>query len=191
MHSLTENFKELLQRLKGGVSSIKQTGFDPVYYLVFPAQEILQAKLYLPEILAKLKLAGFEPRVLSLTKVLNHWFTTHKLRAAWQAGLKDSDNPRADLRQNFSQKLEKDPVIADAILKELESLRPLPNGILILTDIEALHPFLHISGIEQKLNGKFCVPTVVLYPGTRGSSHTLSFLGFNKENANYRSIHIG
>ncbi len=191
MHSLTEKLDELRQHLKGGVSSMKQTGFDPVYYLVFPAAEILQAKLMLPQILAQLKLDGFHPRVLSLTTMLNQWFRSHKLRAAWQAGLQNADNLRQQFRRTFSTKLEKERVIADAILAELESLRNEPGGLLVLTDLEALHPFLHISGIEQQLNGKFCVPTVVLYPGVRGGSHSLRFLGFNKENANYRSIHIG
>jgi hypothetical protein len=31
----------------------------------------------------------------------------------------------------------------------------------------------------------------VLYPGTRGGSHSLRFLGIHRENGNYRSIHIG
>ncbi len=170
---------------------MKQTGFDPVYYIVFPAEEILQAKLMLPQILAQLKLDGFHPRVLSLTVMLNRWFRGHKLRAAWQAGLQDADNPRQQFRRTFSTKLEKERVIADAILTELESLREEPGGMLVLTDLEALHPFLHISGIEQQLSGRFCVPTVVLYPGSRGGSHSLRFLGIHKENANYRSIHIG
>jgi hypothetical protein len=191
MHSLTEKFNELRQHLKGGVSSMKQTGFDPVYYLVFPAEEILQAKLMLPQILAQLKLDGFQPRVLSLTTMLNEWFRSHKLRAVWQDGLRDADDPRQEFKEAFSTQLEKERIVADAILAELEILRDVPGGLLMVTDIEALHPFLHISGIEQQLNGKFCVPTVVLYPGTRGGSHGLRFLGFNKENANYRSIHIG
>jgi hypothetical protein len=191
MHSLTEKFNELRQHLKGGVSSMKQTGFDPVYYIVFPAEEILQAKLMLPQIIAQLKLDGYQPRVLSLTVMLNEWFRSHKLRAAWQAGLQDADDPRQQFQQTFSTKLEKERIVADAILAELESSRNEPGGMLIITDIEALHPFLHISGIEQQLNGKFCVPTVVLYPGTRGGFHSLRFLGIHKENGNYRSIHIG
>lgn len=191
MHSLTEKLTELRQHLKGGVSSMRQTGFDPVYYLVFPAEEILQAKLMLPQILAQLKLDGFHPRVLSLTVTLNEWFRTHKLRAAWQAGLRDADNPRQQFRRTFATKLEKERVLADAILAELESLRAETGGLLVITDLEALHPFLHISGIEQQLTGKFCVPTVVLYPGTRGGFHSLRFLGIHKENGNYRSIHIG
>ncbi len=191
MQSLTEKFNELRRHLKGGISSMKHTGFDPVYYVVFPAEEMLQAKQALPQMLAQLKLDGRHPRVLSLTRVLNDWFRNHKLRRAWQDGLSSSGNDRRQFRTTFSHKLEKDRVVVNAIQQELDALSSDPQGLLLITDLEALHPFIHISGIEQQLNGRFCVPTVVLYPGTRGGSHSLRFLGIHKENGNYRSIHIG
>ncbi len=191
MQSLTEKFNELRQHLKGGISSIKHTGFDPVYYLVFPAEEMLQAKQALPQIMAQLKLDGFNPRVLSMTTMLNDWFRGHKLRKAWQMGLDSSNNDRRQFKATFSNKLEKERVVVDALQKSLDDVKDDPKGLLLITDLEALHPFLHISGIEQQLTGRFCVPTVVFYPGTRGGSHSLRFLGIHKENGNYRSIHIG
>lgn len=191
MQSLTEKFNELRQHLKGGISSMKHTGFDPVYYLVFPAEEMLQAKQALPQIMAQLKLDGFNPRVLSMTAMLNDWFRGHKLRRAWQMGLDSSDNDRRQFKATFSNKLEKERVVVDALQKSLDEVKDDPKGLLLITDLEALHPFLHISGIEQQLTGRFCVPTVVFYPGTRGGSHSLRFLGIHKENGNYRSIHIG
>jgi hypothetical protein len=139
MQSLTEKFNELRQHLKGGVSSMKHTGFDPVYYLVFPAEEMLQAKQALPQILAQLKLDGFHPRILSMTSVLNEWFRGHKLRKAWQTGLQSSDNDRTQFKTTFSNKLEKEHVIVDAIHKNLDELKSDPHGLLWVTDLEALH----------------------------------------------------
>lgn len=191
MQSLTEKFHELRQHLRAGISSMKHTGFDPVYYLVFPAQEMLQAKLALPQMIAQLKLDGFQPQVLSLTRALNDWFKTHKLRKAWQDGLAMMENDRSQFRDAFSTNLERDGVVVKAVQEQLETLRQISNAVLLVTDLEALHPFLHFSGIEQQLTGQFHVPTVVLYPGTRGGSHSLRFLGIHKENGNYRSIHIG
>ncbi len=191
MQSLTEKFTELRQHLKAGVSSMKHTGFDPVYYIVFPAEEILQAKMFLPEVLAQLKLDGFGPRVLSMTTLLNEWFRNHKLRSVWQEGLRNAGNDYHLFQREFASALEREVVVKNAILAELEILGSEPRGLLLLTDLEALHPFLHISGIEQQLTGRFCVPTVVFYPGTRGGSYSLRFLGIHRENGNYRSIHIG
>jgi len=191
MQSLTEKFNELRQHLKGGISSMKHTGFDPVYYLVFPAEEMLQAKQALPQILAQLKLDGFKPHVLSMTVVLNEWFRAYEFREATQTAMRINENDYASLVDSFCDVLESEHVVQGAILNALEGLKDEGSGILLLTDLEALHPFLHISGIEQQLTGRFCLPTVVFYPGTRGGSHSLRFLGIHKENGNYRSIHIG
>jgi len=60
-----------------------------------------------------------------------------------------------------------------------------------VTDLEALHPYLRVGSIEQKLQGKFTVPTVFLYPGIRTGKATLKFLGIYPEDGNYRSTHIG
>ena len=39
--------------------------------------------------------------------------------------------------------------------------------------------------------GKFHIPTVFLYPGTRTGKTRLRFLGFYPEDGNYRSVHVG
>ena len=59
----------------------------------------------------------------------------------------------------------------NGLLRRLEgALQPLEgqhNALLLVTDLEALHPFLRIGAIESQLQGKFQVPTIFLYPGMR------------------------
>jgi hypothetical protein len=191
MQSIAEKFSELRRQLKTGIAATRQTGFDPVYYLVFPASEILQAKRELPRILAQLKLDGYTPHVLSLTDVLNTWFQEHKLRPLWQKGLASSGQDRELFRKQFSSVLESSKVVSEKVREKIDEIASDPKAVLVLTDLESLHPFLHISGVEQQLVGKFKVPTVVLYPGVRGGAYSLRFLGIHQENANYRSVHIG
>ena len=191
MQSLTEKFTLLRQHLKAGMYSMRQTGFDPVYYLVFPASEILRAKQMLPEILANLKLDGYTPRVFSISECLNTWFRSHPRLAQWQKELLRRNNDREIFRMQFSQKLERDEVITNALKAEIEAAAQSHKGLLLVSDLEALHPFLHFSGVEQQLVGEFKVPTVVLYPGSRGGAYSLRFLGVHVENGNYRSTHIG
>lgn len=191
MQSLTEKFNELRQQLKAGIATTRQTGFDPVYYLVFPASEILHAKQMLPQILANLKLDGYTPHVFSITDALNHWFRTHKLRSLWQQALVRENQNRDLFRRQFSERLEKDRVLTNALAAKIEEVAGNKQSVIVVTDLEALHPFLHFSGVEQQLVGKFKVPTIVLYPGIRGGSYSLRFLGIHQENGNYRSIHIG
>jgi len=81
------------------------------------------------------------------------------------------------------------------LLKRLEdALKPLDgqqNAPLLVTDREALHPFMRIGAIESQLQGKFHVPTIFLYPGVRTGKTRLKFLGFYPEDGNYRSVHVG
>lgn len=191
MQSIVEKFTELRRQLKSGIAATRQTGFDPVYYLVFPASEILQAKRELPRILAQLKLDGYTPHVFSLTDVLNAWFQEHKLRPLWQKSLESSGHDRDLFRKQFSSVLESSKVLSEKVREKIDEIGGDPQAVLILTDLESLHPFLHISGVEQQLVGRFKVPTIVLYPGVRGGAYSLRFLGIHQENANYRSIHIG
>ncbi|QJR79570.1 DUF1788 domain-containing protein [Alteromonas pelagimontana] len=66
-----------------------------------------------------------------------------------------------------------------------------PNSLILVTDLEALHPYMRIGSIESGLQGKFNVPTVFLYPGVRTGKTRLKFLGFYPEDGNYRSLHVG
>jgi hypothetical protein len=65
------------------------------------------------------------------------------------------------------------------------------NALVLVTDLEALHPLMRIGAIESQLQGKFHVPTVFLYPGVRTGKTRLKFLGFYPEDGNYRSVHVG
>ena len=76
----------------------------------------------------------------------------------------------------------------ETVLQELEGQ---PNTILLVTDVEALHPYMRIGSIESQLQGKFHVPTVFFYPGVRTGKTQLKFLGFYPEDGNYRSVHVG
>ena len=80
MRSLSDKFNELRGLLKSGMGSIRPTGFDPVYYLLFPPHQIIEVKQRLPEWEAQLRVDGFQPHRLSLTQVINDYFRAHELR---------------------------------------------------------------------------------------------------------------
>ena len=73
----------------------------------------------------------------------------------------------------------------------LDAVANEPSTIMLVTDLEALHPYLRIGAIEAQLQGRFRIPTVFLYPGTRTGKTRLRFLGFYPEDGNYRSVHVG
>ena len=81
--------------------------------------------------------------------------------------------------------------LKDRLESKLESLKDKKNTILLVTDLEALHPYTRIGAIESQLYGKFHVPTAFFYPGERTGKTRLKFLGFYPEDGNYRSVHVG
>jgi hypothetical protein len=190
MRSLTDKFNELRTLLKNGLGSIRPTGFDPVYYIMFRPGEILEVKQRIAEWEAQLRVDGFNPVRLSMTDVVNTYFRQHELREALIAAASERQDELDVINDALAQHLVQDDVVGKAILDAIEKHRHVPNSVLLITDLEALHPYLRIGAVEQQLVGRFTIPTVILYPGTAGGAYSRRFLGVHKEDGNYRSPHI-
>ena len=190
MRSLTEKFNELRGQLRSGMGSIRPTGFDPVYYLLFPAHQIIEVKQRLPEWEAQLKVDGFQPHRVSMTAVLNDYFRTSDLREPLLEAARLQSNDFSVIVRSLTAHLVNDNVVGAAILCAIEAHQNDPTSVLFLSELEALHPFLRIGAVEQQLLGHFSFPTIVLYPGTAGGAYSRRFLGVHKEDGNYRSPHI-
>jgi hypothetical protein len=190
MRSLAEKFNELRGLLKSGMGSIRPTGFDPVYYLLFPPRQIIEVKQRLPEWEAQLIVDGFRAHHLSMTRVINDYFRAHDLREPLIEAASLQSDDHSVINGSLVEHLKQDDVVGSAILRAIERHQHDPTSVLFLTDLEALHPFLRIGAVEQQLVGKFTIPTVVLYPGTAGGAYSRRFLGVHKEDGNYRSPHI-
>lgn len=190
MRSLSEKFNELRSLLKNGVGSLRPTGFDPVYYLLFPPAQIIEVKQRFPEWEAQLRVDGFNPHSLSLTRVINAYFRAHDLREPLVEAARLQADDHAVITGSLVEHLKQDDVVSSAILNALQKHQHDSTAVLFLNDLEALHPFLRIGAVEQQLVGKFTIPTVVLYPGTAGGAYSRRFLGVHKEDGNYRSPHI-
>jgi len=190
MSSVKADFDELRERIKHG-RELGHASFEPIYYLVFSPDQILEVKRQTPAWISKLHQEGWEVHTFSVAE--NVW-SLLKEDPLWPlCVMQDKDAPLDWKRTNHA--------LADiltsegGLLKRLESvLEPLEgnkNALVLVTDLEALHPFLRIGAIESQLQGKFHVPTIFLYPGVRTGQTRLKFLGFYPEDGNYRSVHVG
>src|SRR5262249_26463421 len=158
-----------------GLGSVRPTGFDPVYYIIFPANQILQVKQRLIQWEAQLQIDGFEVHRLSLLDVTNRYFREHALREVWTEAVPPDPKNFEEINKSLGGHLDQDRVIQQAIEHRLNELRGRKSAVLFLTDLEALHPYLRIGAIEQQLAGKFYIPTVVLYPGIAGGAFSRRF----------------
>lgn len=189
MPSLKANFDELLERIRQG-RSLGPTSFEPVYYLVFPPREILEVKRSLSAWTSRMQQSGWVVHVFSIAKEIAEIFEQAPMRKIWLKA--DQQDP---LNWDRTNKSLTNAVDKGALLQRLEALlarvQTDKNSIVLVTDLEALHPYLRIGAIESKLYGQFKVPTIFFYPGERTGKTNLKFLGFYNDDGNYRSVHVG
>jgi hypothetical protein len=188
--SLKADFNELLQRVRQG-REFAHASFEPIYYLVFHPSQILEVKRQTPAWVAKLRNEGWDVTVFSIAEHVTDILAKAPLRKVWLAA--DAKNPQdwAKTNQSLANALTKADGLQSRLEAVLTGLEGSQNAIVLVTDLEALHPYLRIGAIEAQLQGKFHVPTLFLYPGVRTGKTRLKFLGFYPEDGNYRSVHVG
>lgn len=189
MHSLQNDFEELLARIGIG-RELDHASFEPIYYLIFPPSEILAAKRKLPAWTARLHNDGWDVHTFSIADEIADILTHAPLRRIWLAADRKAPLAFDRTNQSLANALNRGALQErlDAKLTQLEGNN---QAILLVTDLEALHPYMRIGSIEANLAGRFTVPTVFLYPGERTGKTRLKFLGFYPEDGNYRSVHVG
>lgn len=190
MPSLDHDFGRLQQRLNEGFR-LRDTGDDPVYYMVFEPSAMLEAKRKLTTWKSKLELDGWTVHIFSMSEVIHDVFQHHPLRKFWLSEEKRTPLDFNTINKTLSEALGSQQVLDSRMRKQQEALADEDSGLMLITDLEALHPYARIGGIESRLQGEFTVPTVILYPGTRHGEHKLSFLDIYPPDGNYRSVHIG
>lgn len=190
MSSLNADFDALTRKIRDG-RDVGHSGFEPVYYLIFPPSEILDAKRQTPAWVARLRNDGWDVTTFSVSNEIKKIVMEHPLWNIWNLGDKQQPLKWTDTNQALSIALSSDQGLPKRFSEVLEELNGKPRAVLFVTDLEALHPFVRIGAIEAKLLGKFNVPTIFLYPGIRTGETRLKFLEFYPEDGNYRSVHIG
>ena len=199
MHSLKDKFDEVCLRLGQG-RSLESSGSDPIYYLVFPVSDILAVKRQTRAWVAKLENQGFHVVTFSIAKAINTVLRGHKLRKQWLMGEKTllsqamrSGKPIEfrDINATLAKALTEGSELLQLLKSKMEEASSHPDGLLLITDLEALHPYLRINSIEAQLQGQVRCPVIVLYPGKREGKTSLHFLEFYPADPNYRSEHIG
>ena len=190
MASLKADFDELMRRVEAG-REFAHASFEPIFYLVFSPREILEVKRLLPAWMARLRNDGWQVEVFSIAVEIERLLSSAPMRKIWLDA--DRKNPLDWARTNtaLANALTAKGQLQGRLETRLTALERQPKTIVLVTDLEALHPYLRIGAIEAQLQGKFHVPTVFFYPGIRTGKTRLRFLGFYPEDGNYRSVHVG
>ena len=190
MPSLKADFDELIRRVEAG-REFAHASFEPVFYLVFHPSELLEVKRLMPAWTSKLANAGWQVETFSIAEHIADIIGKAPLRKVWVEADKKAPLSWGKTNASLANALTAQGRLQSRLDERLSSLEGQTSTIMLVTDLEALHPYLRIGAIEAQLQGKFHVPTVFLYPGTRTGKTRLKFLGFYPEDGNYRSVHVG
>ena len=190
MQSLQQSFDELRQRLRDK-RRMDHVSDDPVYFVVFDPEDMLMVKRQMKPWTAKLKHDGWAVETFSMADAVHDIVQNHELRKIWMSSEADDPLDFDSVKKTIEDALTAENALEQRLEAALTALKGQDKTVLFVTDLEALHPYLRVGSLEQRLQGKFSVPTVILYPGIRAGKTTLKFLGIYPEDGNYRSTHIG
>jgi len=199
MHSLKSKFDEVCMRVTDG-RHLESTGSAPIYYMVFPVEEILAVKRETKAWIAKLENKGWSVVQFSFADAISSILQNHRFRNAWLRGeelllpsSKGAISPSAlaDIVKTLTKALTDGGELLNMVREKVAEAATRSNGILLLTDIESIHPYLRMNTIEAKIQEEVHTPVVVFYPGSREGKTSLRFLEFYPPDPNYRSEHIG
>ncbi len=189
MSSLKTDINELLERVKQG-RELTHASYEPIYYLVFQPSLILEVKRQMPAWIAKLKNDGWVVHLFSIKENIGEILKSATQRNIWLKADEKAPTKWQKTNQSLANTVTNGS-LCSKLEEKLNSLSGKENEILLVVDLEALHPYIRIGAIESQLQGIFCVPTVFFYPGERTGKTRLKFLGFYPEDGNYRSMHVG
>lgn len=190
MSTLKADFDELLRRIEAGREFV-HASYEPIFYLVFRPHSILEIKRLMGSWVARLQNDGWQVATFSVADHIADIHSSAPMRKIWIEADKRSPLNWGKSNKSLANSLSANEEILRRLEAALIPLEGQAKTILLVTDLEALHPYMRVGALEGQLQGKFHVPTIFFYPGVRSGKTRLRFLGFYPEDGNYRSVHVG
>ena len=176
--------KALLYLHKPG--KLSPTGNSPIVYLVYQPEEVFVLRNLLEKFLyPKAEYFGFTIHIVSMGELIDKFINSHEYCNIWT----DSGIKETEMYNSIKQEIINSDYLENALIdiQEVYDQESLP--LIIIKDVEMLHPFNMMGAIENKIYNKIKVPMLVLYPGeTQGTAR--SFMGIYNQDGNYRSINF-
>lgn len=185
MGQYDDKIEKALQYLKSP-SRISPTGYSPIVYVVYQPEDMLTVRSIIDKFLsAKADFYGFKAHFISMGELLDKYINNHSYCEIWT----DPSVSEEDVYNSIKQEIVSDEFLEKTIIKIQEELSAENNPLLVIKDVEMLHPFYMMGVIENKIYNKINTPMLVFYPGeTQGTAR--SFLGLYNQDGNYRSINF-
>ena len=182
MERYEDKIEKALQALKNP-SRTDARGNAPIVYMVYQPEDVMQVRDIVDTFLrAKAEYYGFKTHFLSIGDLVDKFISNHDYRDIWT----DPTVAEDEMYNSIKQAITSEEYFEKTILEKQAEISSTPDALLVLKDVEMLHPFYMMGVIENKIYNNITVPILVLYPGeTQGTAR--SFLGVYNQDGNYRS----
>ena len=185
MERYEDKLDRALQYLKEP-SRLSPTGYSPIAYLVYQPEDVMTirnlADTFLP---SKAEFYGLKAHFVSWGELIDQYVNHHSYLEDWT----DPCVNEADLYESIREEITNSEYIEKCILEIQDAHLSESGTLLVVRDVEMLHPFYMMGAIENHIYNRIRVPILVLYPGeTQGRAR--SFLSIYNQDGNYRSINF-
>ncbi|NLB70102.1 MAG: DUF1788 domain-containing protein [Lentisphaerae bacterium] len=176
--------KALLYLHKPG--KLSPTGNSPIAYMVYQPEEVFVVRNLLETFLyPKAEYFGFTTHVVSMGELIDKFINSHEYRDIWT----DPSVEETEMYNSIKQEIANSDYLEKTLIDIQEEYVQESQPLLVIKDVEMLHPFNMMGVIENKIYNKIKIPMLVLYPGeTQGTAR--SFMGIYSQDGNYRSINF-
>jgi len=187
---LNNKFKTVLEYLETPNPN-HHAGDKQITYLTFDPNQNIEVKRRLSNWLHLAKGFDYSCIAISMATVINDFFRNNQRRNSWVTPDENSDfDEIVDFfKVDLGSMVVENKIIENAIIQAQEKLISHSKPLLIISDLEAIHPYTRFGPIEQKIYNQIEIPIIILYPGTLSGS-SLEFFGFYPPDGNYRSKHF-
>lgn len=163
------------------------TGDKPICCVNYDVEDAMEVyRMIHATLVPKAKYHGFsDVRVVSLGDEIQQYIKNHDYHQPDYWGGDDFDEN--ELFKSIRVEILNNNFLSKRLLELQEEMQQLSHPLLILKDLELLHPYDKIGRVEQVIYNQIQIPILVLYPGHTLGINARTFLNIYPMDGSYRS----
>ena len=178
MERYEDKIEKALQYLKQP-SKTDARGCAPIVYLVYqPEDAIILRNIVDTFLRPKADYYGFNVHCVSMGDLVDKFINNHDYRDIWT----DPSVDEAEMYNSIKQEIVNDEYFEKAIIDIQNKLSSDTQALLVLRDVEMLHPFYMMGVIENKIYNRFMF-LPLFYIQERPKAQPDLFLGYTIKTA--------
>lgn len=158
-------------------------GDKPICYITYDVEDVFEIRSLIDtSLIPKATYYGFHPHVISIGDIIRQFVNENEFKDIFWVDENSEEALFDSIRTDIIQK----KYVEDKLVEIQSGLAGETKPLLIIKDLELLHPYAKIGAIENSIYNQISIPIIILYPGdAQGTART--FLNIYSMDGNYRS----